>query len=103
MLEQHGIKLTIASMGSVKPLDHRFLQQCVSEGYSHWISLEEHHRNGGLGSALLEWLSEEEIDTVKLQRIGIEDHFLHQIGDQSYVREIEGINATAITKLVKSL
>ena len=35
--------------------------------------------------------------------MGIADHFVHQLGAQSYVREIEGLNAKAIAKLVQSL
>ena len=35
--------------------------------------------------------------------MGIGDHFVHQLGAQSYVRETEGINAAAIARLVQSL
>ena len=103
MLEQQDIQLAIASMGSIKPLDHQFLKQCVAEGYSHWISLEEHHQTGGLGSTLLEWLSEHQINTIQLKRMGIGDHFVHQLGGQNYVREAESLNADAIVDLVQSL
>ena len=103
MLEGQEIQLAIASMGSIKPLDHRFLKQCVAAGYSHWISLEEHHQNGGLGSALLEWLSDQQISSIKLKRMGIEDHFIHLLGDQAYVRENEGLNAYAIATVAKQL
>ena len=103
ILEDEGIKLAIASMGSIKPLDHKFLQQCVDEGYRNWISLEEHHETGGLGSSLLEWLSERQINSIALKRIGIGDHFVHQLGTQSYVRETEGLNATSIANMVLSI
>ena len=103
MLAQQGIQLAIANMGSIKPLDQDFLQQCAAEDYSHWISLEEHHQTGGLGSALLEWISEEQITTIQLKRMGIADHFVHQLGAQNYVRETQGLNAAAIVKLVQSL
>jgi len=103
MLEQKGIQLAVASMGSVKPLDQGFLMQSVAEGYSHWISLEEHHKTGGLGSALLEWLCEQQINGIQLKRMGIGDHFVHQLGPQDHVREAEGLNAAAITNLVQSL
>ena len=63
----------------------------------------EQHQTGGLGSTLLEWLSEQQINTIQLKRIGIGDHFVHQLGAQSYVREAEGLNATAIASLVQSL
>ena len=103
MLEHQGIQLGIASMGSIKPLDQQFLQQCVVDDYSHWITLEEHHQTGGLGSALLEWLADQQINTIHLERMGIGDHFVHQLGSQEYVREVEGLNAAAIASLVQSL
>ncbi len=103
MLEEQGIQLGVASVGSIKPLDHSFLQQCVVEGYNHWISLEEHHQTGGLGSALLEWLSEQQINTIVLNRMGIADHFVHHLGAQNFVRESEGLNANAIVNLVQAL
>ena len=103
MLKKIGIEIAVASMGSVKPLDDQFLQQCIAENYSHWISLEEHYQTGGLGSALLEWLNEQGINRIELKRMGVKDHFVHQLGNQSYVRDTEGLNAYAISKLVQSL
>jgi len=103
ILKEDGKIVGVASMGSVKPLDQEFLQQCIDNGYNCWVSLEEHHKIGGLGTALLEWLSEQNINNVRLHRIGIEDHFVHRIGDQNYVRESEGLNARAIVNKVKSL
>ena len=43
-LKEKGINIAVASMGSVKPLDDKFLKQCISEGYTNWVSLEEHHK-----------------------------------------------------------
>ena len=103
MLEQEGIELAIASMGSIKPLDNHFLKRCITQGYSHWISLEEHHKTGGLGSALLEWLSEQQINNIALKRIGISDHFVHRLGAQNYVRKTEGLDAESIANTVRSL
>lgn len=103
ILQQQGIQLAIASMGSLKPLDHKFLMRCVADGYTHWISLEEHHQSGGLGSVLLEWLSDQGINSIVLKRMGIADHFVHRLGCQNYVREREGLNGVAIASLVQSL
>ena len=90
-------------VGCIKPIDQKFLRQCVAEGYTQWISLEEHHQTGGLGSTLLEWLSEEQINGIKVNRIGITDHFVHKLGNQNFVRETEFLNADAIVKLVNTL
>ena len=90
-------------MGSIKPLDKDFLQKCVHRKYVHWITLEEHHESGGLGSCILEWLSEQKIINIKLSRIGVKDHFVHKLGEQSFIRKSEGINVDSIVDLVKSI
>jgi len=102
-LQKEGIELAVASMGSIKPLDEQFLKKRQAEGYRTWISLEEHHTAGGLGSTLLEWMSENNCDDVQLKRMGINDHFIHQLGSQKYVRDSENLTETSITKLLKSL
>lgn len=100
MLQRKGIELAVASMGSIKPLDQVFLRSCVTQGYKYWISLEEHHKNGGLGSALLEWLSDEKVHSVQLKRIGIDDHFIHELGTQQYVRCAENLDAASIADMI---
>ena len=90
-------------MGSVKPLDEQFLKERQAEGYTTWISLEEHHTAGGLGSTLLEWMSENNCEDIKLKRMGIDDHFIHRLGPQQYVRNSENLTERSITKVVKTL
>ena len=102
-LKSIGINMAVASMGSIKPLDKKFLLKMVTEGYQSWITLEEHHQCGGLGTTILEWLSENEIRNINLKRMGIADHFIHKLGDQKYVREAEGINAKGIVSIAKML
>lgn len=91
-LKHEGVLMGVASMGSVKPLDIQFLKKSIREGYTKWISLEEHNKVGGLGSALIEWLSNNNINNVKVKQMGIDDHFIHKLGNQEYVREAEGLN-----------
>ena len=103
ILKKEGISLGVASMSSVKPLDHRFLMECVNNGYSQLITLEEHHKSGGLGTAVLEWMNEYKINGTQLLRLGIEDHFIHKLGSQSYVRGCEELNSEAIANKVRGL
>ena len=103
LLEKKQFKLAVASLGSIKPLDNQLLEEIVREDYTHWISLEEHHKAGGLGSCLLEWLSEKEITKVKLTRMGIDDTFIHKLGDQGYVREQAKLTSREIAKYVERI
>tara|TARA_Y100001933_G_scaffold236651_1_gene258810 strand:+ start:696 stop:1613 length:918 start_codon:yes stop_codon:yes gene_type:complete len=102
-LEGKGIKIGVASMGSIKPLDEQFLKDRIDEGYTRWISLEEHHRIGGLGSALLEWIYDNAKNEIKIERMGIVDKFIHKLGTQDFVRRSEGLTADSIIKQVISL
>ena len=102
LLKHEGINIGVANMGSIKPLDQQFLRDRIAEGYTKWLSLEEHHKAGGLGSALLEWISENKIKEVTLRRIGVGDHFIHNIGSQDHVRDAEKLTARFIQKEAKN-
>jgi len=103
ILKTKGVDLAIASMGSVKPLDDKFLLEMANEKYEKWITLEEHYRSGGLGTSIIEWLNENNMESIKLKRIGVRDKFIHKLGSQLYTREIESINSKAILNEVLSL
>ncbi len=103
LLMSEGITMAVASMGSVKPLDTKFLRWCLSNKYKHWITLEEHHVTGGLGSAVVEWLSTRSDHSVSVKRIGVEDQFIHELGPQAYVREKIGLSSQSIKKLIQEL
>ena len=100
-LKHEGIPIGVASMGSVKPIDQEFLKECITKGYTNWICLEEHHKTGGLGSAILEWISENKEQEINVIRIGIGDHFIHSLGNQAHVREAEGLTARFIREATK--
>lgn len=104
LMEKQGIRVGVASIGSVKPLDSEFLQSVLDKGYQSWITLEEHHRAGGLGSSILEWLDEKNyLHKVKLHRMGIPDKFIYELGSQNYIREKEEIDFNGIIKALQLL
>jgi transketolase len=59
------------------------------------ITLEEHNAQGALGSAVSEVLASLQ-SGVKLVRLGLNDAFATIVGDQTYLREVYGIDAKAI-------
>ena len=91
-------KVSIVSMGSVKPLDKDFLHQISKRNFKKWIILEEHSKIGGLGSAIIEWKEDNKIETPEIIRIAAPDQFIHKLGNQKYVREQIGIDAKSILK-----
>jgi transketolase len=89
-----GPSVEVASLGSVKPLDTRFLEELAGR-CDRWITLEEHGIVGGLGSAILEWRATSGCD-VQVERLAVPDAFIHEIGDQAYTRKFVGIDAESV-------
>jgi transketolase len=91
------ISVAVASLGGVKPLDGPFLT-AMAERFPHWVSLEEHGITGGVGSALLEWLSDFDGPSIRLRRLGVPDAFIHELGNQSYTRRQLGLDAAGLAQ-----
>jgi transketolase len=100
VLAPMGISVAVASMGSVKPLDEPFLA-VMADRFPFWLSLEEHGITGGLGSALLEWLTDRDGQAIRLRRLGVPDAFLHELGNQTYARHQLGIDAGGLAQTIR--
>jgi transketolase len=95
--EADGISAAVASLGGVKPFDTVFLD-AMAQRFPLWLSLEEHGITGGLGSALLEWLSEQYDAQIRLKRLGVPDVFLHELGNQNYTRRQLSLDAAGLAQ-----
>lgn len=93
-------KTCIASMGSVKPLDTKFLKKMSTKDFKKWIIIEEHSKIGGLGSAIAEWQVKNNIKIPEITFLGAPDKFIHNLGSQSYVRGKLGLNKEAIKRII---
>lgn len=72
ILNRKGILVRVLNVSTLKPLDHEAVLAAAKET-EFIITVEEHSIIGGLGSAVLESLSETDLTLVK--RIGINDCF----------------------------
>jgi transketolase len=98
-----GIQPEVVSFHSVKPLDHDYLQRVFAE-FSAVVTIEEHSRLGGFGSAIAEWV----IDNLpnqafKLKRFGLNDEFLHEAAETDHARMVLGLSADEIYSYVVNL
>ena len=93
----------ITSIGSIEPLDHKYLYDLIKRGYKQWITLEEHYLSGGLGTKVIEWLSENRINDVDVIRVGVKKKFIHGLGSQNDIRRQENIDSFALQEIMKSL
>jgi transketolase len=69
-LLEKGINARVLDMHTIKPLDYEAIEKAARET-SQIVVVEEHHVYGGLGSAVAEWLVQN--DPVPLKIIGIPD------------------------------
>jgi transketolase len=97
-LSENGISSEVVSFHTVKPLDAIYLQS-ASARFKLWITVEEHSRIGGFGSAVLEWRSFTNCDVQQII-VGTEDEFMHEVGSQSYARKKYGLTAENIVARV---
>lgn len=90
-------KLTwgLYSFPFIKPLDLEGLK-IIADKYEKLITIEEHQKSGGFGSAILEGYNElEEFNKIsrrpKLKRIAIPDQFVSAAGSQEYLRKMNSL------------
>lgn len=81
----------IYTVPSIKPINIKQLNQLASQ-YNEIIIVEEHQKSTGIGSAIIEVLSDSYNDGAiktfpKIKRVAINDYFLSIVGDQNYLRE----------------
>lgn len=93
------IEAQVVSFHTVKPLDIASLAE-YAQKFSLLVTLEEHSRIGGLGSAVAEWMVDHQIPT-KLLRFGTGDEFPKKTGSQEYLREYFGLTPQNIIKTIK--
>ena len=97
-LEGAGISARLASVHTVKPLDEAFLASCFRD-FELVVTIEEHGRIGGFGSAVAEWLADHG-GRARLLRFGTGDYFLKQSGEQHFSRETYGITADQMSERI---
>ena len=84
-------------MRFLKPLDEDILHE-VGKKFKRIVTVEDGVRNGGLGSAVIEWMSDHGYD-VKITRLGLPDNFVEH-GTISQLREIVGLDNESIKKVL---
>jgi transketolase len=95
-LENDGVSCGVLHIHTVKPLDHVALSNSLPK-VKGVVTVEEHTRVGGLGSAVLEFCSDEMPEqSVKLARIGIPDQFAQQYGSQNTLLAHWGITVDTL-------
>jgi transketolase len=99
-LAKAGVSAEVASFHTVKPLDEEYLRDVFAR-FSVVAVVEEHSRIGGLGGAVAEWLADQPPQRAKLLRLGTDDRFFHEAGEQEHALEHFGLTPEAIAAAVE--
>jgi len=101
-LENEGINCGVLHMHTIKPIDENSLMNLIPNVKA-VITIEEHTRIGGLGSAILEFCSDSIPEhSHKIFRIGIPDKFAEEYGSQNSLLEHWGITVQNIISSMKN-
>lgn len=98
--ESSGVTTKTAAhydMRFVKPLDEKLLDE-IGRKYKEIVTVEDGARNGGFGSAVMEWLQDHDYQT-KVKRIGLPDYFVEH-GTIAELREIIEMDKTTIINTI---
>lgn len=95
-LVKEGIECEVIDVSSIKPLDHHtILASATKTGKV--ITIEDHQIIGGMGSAIAEFLSEN--NPVPVKRVGINNRF-GLSGDWEEVYKMVGLDRVSLKKAV---
>jgi 1-deoxy-D-xylulose-5-phosphate synthase len=86
-------------MRFLKPLDEKMLHE-IGKEFDNIITIEDGIRNGGFGSAILEWMSDNGYSP-KIKRLGLPDSFVEH-GPVADLQKICHIDADSIIDTIKN-
>lgn len=97
-----GKPLSIAhyDLRFLKPLDNNLLEE-VGKKFKHIVTIEDGVRNGGMGSAVLEWMSDHGYQPT-ITRMGLPDDFVEH-GTVNQLREIVHLDNNSIKETLKAV
>jgi transketolase len=96
LLAAHGIDTEVIHVHTIKPLDAELIQERARSAGA-VITIEEHSRIGGLGSAVSDFLDEcSGPSRPTVRRLGLEDAFSKNYGVQEDLLELSGLTPAHI-------
>jgi transketolase len=99
LLSKQGVGCRVLHVHTLKPFDGGALVRAAA-GASAIVTVEEHIRTGGLGSAVVETLSDTSGHAVPVKRLGIPDAFAPHYGSQDDLLDTYGLQPQHIAATV---
>jgi transketolase len=101
MLAADGVRAGVLHFGSLKPFDAEAVRAAAIAA-SAIVTIEEHNRDGGFGSAVAEAMAESGIPA-RLARVGVPDRFCAEVGSREHLMATMGMDAGAAAAAVRRL
>ncbi|MBO4767063.1 MAG: transketolase [Lachnospiraceae bacterium] len=98
-LKEMGYNPCVYTFPTVKPIDREVIEKIAGE-FELIVTCEEHNIVGGFGGAVAEVMAESAGRKARLLRIGLNDEYSVRVGNQKYLRQQYGMDATAITERI---
>ncbi len=101
-LRAEGIEIGVVDARFAKPVDEELLCRHLQD-YKHILTLEDHQRAGGFGSALLECANRLPQGTARLRLLGLPDRFVdHKTTREEQLSEV-GLDVPGVLRVARSL
>ena len=99
-LQEEGCDISVAhyDMRYLKPIDTEILTE-VAQNFKRIITIEDGVRDGGLGTAVTEWMNDNGFHP-EIHRMGLPDEFVEH-GTVAELKYITGIDTAAIKKAIR--
>ena len=97
-----GIKARVLGIHTIKPIDSNEIISAAKETGG-IITIEEHNKDGGLGSAVAEVCMDNYIFPRKFLRIGLENTYSSIVGSQQYLKSRYKMDSKAILEATVKL
>ncbi|MBS4000356.1 MAG: 1-deoxy-D-xylulose-5-phosphate synthase [Desulfobulbaceae bacterium] len=101
ILAETGISLEVINPRFVKPLDSELIKSTFAR-FDHVITIEDGQAMGGFGTAIAEFMINNEINNKHLHIMGIPDKFIHHATQAELLRELD-LDTVGIVEKVKAI
>ena len=102
ILEKRNKKAGVIHFGTIKPLDGNILKRWFPK-VKKVITVEENVLNGGFGSSILEYVSDNFPSQLsKIKRVGLQDKFTEKYGSQDDLFKKYNLTAKFLVKKITS-
>ncbi|MBO6065514.1 MAG: transketolase, partial [Lachnospiraceae bacterium] len=98
-LKEMGYNPCVYTFPTVKPIDREVIERITGK-FELIVTCEEHNIVGGFGGAVAEVMAESANRKARLLRIGLNDEYSVRVGNQKYLRQQYGMDATAISERI---